>query len=79
MEVADWIEMMQTANSNEVAYGGLLITLISGYLVAAYLVGEKFNRAQVITINAVYVVSALSMIAGLGTNSHDHMLARHHA
>jgi hypothetical protein len=79
MVATDWIEMAQAANSNEIGYASLLITIMSGYLVVAYLVGTKLSRAQVTTVNALYVVSSISMIAGLWQNNYDNMLARHHA
>ena len=39
--------MAQTADSNQIAVFGILITLMSGCLVVAYLVGEKLTRPQV--------------------------------
>lgn len=76
MEAADWIEMAQMAGSNVIAAFGMLITLMSGYLVVAYLVGEKLTRAQVIIINLLYVIGALTVVAGHGQYMADVMLAR---
>lgn len=79
MTAADWIEMAQTADSNTIACFGILITLMSGYLVVAYLVGEKLTRAQVVIVNALYVISALSVMAAHSNHNYEALLARHHA
>jgi high-affinity Fe2+/Pb2+ permease len=79
MIASDWIEMAQTADSNTIASFGILITLMSGYLVVAYLVGEKLNRAQVTTVNLLYAISAVSVVAAHWQHNYDSMLARHHA
>jgi len=79
MVASDWIEMAQMAESNTIAAGGLLITIISGYLVVAYLVGAKLSRVQVTSINLLYTISAMSVNGSVWTNTYDNMLARHHA
>ena len=76
MNASDWIEMAQMAGSNVIAAFGMLITLMSGYLVVAYLVGEKLTRAQVMIINLLYVIGALTVVAGHSQYMADVMLAR---
>ena len=76
---SDWIEMAQMAESNTIAAGGLLITMISGYLVVAYLVGAKLSRVQVTSVNILYVVGTMSVNGSVWSNTYDNMLARHHA
>ena len=40
---------------------GLYLTAISGYLIAAYLVGEKLSRSQLVIISALFVVFSFVM------------------
>ena len=40
---------------------GLYFTAVSGYLIAAYLVGEKLTLSQLIIISALFVVFSLVM------------------
>ena len=61
MEAADWTEMAQMAGSNTIGCFGILLTLMSGYLVVAYLVGEKLTRVQIAIVNSLYVISSLSV------------------
>jgi hypothetical protein len=79
MTAADWMEMAQSADSNTIACFGILITLMSGYLVVAYLVGEKLTRTQVSIVNSLYVISALSVISGHSQYTRESLLAGHQA
>ena len=76
---SDWIEMTQMAESTSIAAVGLLVTLISGYLVVAYLVGAKLSRVQVTTVNILFAISAMSVTGSVWQNTYDNLLARHHA
>lgn len=40
---------------------GLYFTAVSGYLIAAYLVGDKLTRSQLLITSTLFVVIALSM------------------
>ncbi len=40
---------------------GLYITAVTGYLIAAYLVGEKLTRSQLTIVSALFVVFATVM------------------
>ena len=44
------------------------LTVLSGYLIAAYVIGAKVTRRQVIVFNAIYLV----VICGLLYNMHDY-------
>jgi len=79
MDGADWIEMAQMADSNSIDSFGVLITLMSGYLVVAYLVGAKLTRPQVSIVNSLYILSALSVVMCHWQYNYNAMLARHHA
>ena len=41
-----------------------LTTMLSGYLIVAYLVGAKLTRAQVVVVNCLYVPAMLASAAG---------------
>ncbi|MFK8048379.1 MAG: hypothetical protein AB8B81_08100 [Halioglobus sp.] len=41
---------------------GLLITVVSGYLVVAFIAGERMNRSQIILINIFYGFIAVVLI-----------------
>jgi hypothetical protein len=64
MSGSDWVEMYGVAFSLTVAGFGVLITIMSGYLVVAYLVGERLTRTQVFVTNTLYLISAFTMIGG---------------
>ena len=67
--MSEWemLEVSQMMWGNALTVVGLLITLISGYLIAAYMAGSGMSRSQVIIINTLYVGFAtfllLSMLA----------------
>jgi hypothetical protein len=50
MTGSDWVEMYGVAFSTSIAVFGLQITLMSGYLIVAYMVGERLTRIQVFII-----------------------------
>jgi len=56
------LSMLLWANRLEQLAG--LVTLISGYLVVAYLVAKKLTAFQWISVTLIYSVVALSMILG---------------
>jgi len=64
MTASDWVEAYGMVSSVQLANNGILITLISGYLVVAYFVGKQLTRTQVIIMNALYLIIALLLIAG---------------
>ena len=42
----------------------LLITLVSGYLVVAFAVGERLTRPQVIIVNSIYLLMSIFVLWG---------------
>jgi high-affinity Fe2+/Pb2+ permease len=76
MTESDWVEMYGMAFSAGVANSGLLITLMSGYLVAAYLVGKRLTRTQIIVTNTLYLISAFLFVGGAFQTNMDAQIAR---
>jgi drug/metabolite transporter superfamily protein YnfA len=76
MTASDWVEMYGMAFSTGVANLAVLITLMSGYLVVAYLVGKRLTRTQILVTNALYLMSAFTIIAGGFQASLDLQIAR---
>jgi hypothetical protein len=65
MIAPDWFELMTAAMGNVATYYALFWTLISGYLVVAYTVGNKLMRNQtafVILFACANLVIALGCI-----------------
>ena len=76
MTESDWVEMYGMAFSAQTGNNGLLITLISGYLVAAYLVGKRLTRGQFIVTNTLYIISAFLLVMGAFYTGLDVQIAR---
>ena len=62
MNGSEWFEAYTTASSNGLTALAILLTIVSGYMVIAYLVGEKLTRIQVLLVNMVYIASGLSVL-----------------
>lgn len=56
MPEAEMIQAAQATWGNTISLVAILITLISGYLIAAYLVGSQLGRTQVVIVNTLYVL-----------------------
>ncbi len=52
------IDAIASFNTSAVTALGVYLTLTSGYLVVAYLVGEKLTRSQVLIVSCLYLASA---------------------
>ena len=76
MTASDWVEMYGMASSTGIANLAVLITLMSGYLVVAYLVGKRLTRTQILVTNALYLMSALIAISGSFQATLDFHIAR---
>ena len=50
------------AQGNATSITALFVTIMSGYLIVAWLVGEKLTRAQVIFINALFILFQFNLI-----------------
>jgi hypothetical protein len=55
MVEAELLEISSMAWGNSIALVGLIITLISGYLIAAYIVGANMTHSQSVIINILYL------------------------
>ena len=60
-ELAD---LALTAQGNATPITALFVTIMSGYLIVAWLVGEKLTRTQVIFINALFILFQFNLILG---------------
>jgi hypothetical protein len=76
MTASDWVEMYGIAFSTVVSNFAVLITLMSGYLVVAYLVGNQLTRTQILVTNALYLMSAFTIISGGFAATSDVQIAR---
>ena len=76
MTESDWVEMYGMAFSASATYFTVLISIVSGYLVVAYFVGERLTRTQISIMNAMYLAVAATNIAGNRTAIRDFMFAR---
>ena len=67
MTGAEWIEMSQNAASNGSAIYAIFLTIMSAYIVVAYMVGKELNRSQLLLINTFFLFSAgVSILLLLG-------------
>ena len=62
MVEAELLEISNMAWGNSIALVGLVITLISGYLIAAYIAGANMTHSQSVIINILYVGFAVFLI-----------------
>ena len=76
MTESDWVEMYGMAFSAQTGNNGLLITLMSGYLVVAYLVGKRLTSTQLLITNALYLMSAFLIISADFSLALDSLIAR---
>ena len=62
MNGAEWLEVHTNASSNGLTALAILLTMVSGYIAIAYLVGKKLTTLQVVLINIVYISSGTSVL-----------------
>ena len=62
MNGAEWLEVYTNASSNGLTALAILLTMVSGYIAIAYLVGKKLTTLQVVLINIVYISSGTSVL-----------------
>lgn len=62
MVEAELLEISSMTWGNSIALVGLVITLISGYLIAAYIIGANMTPSQSVIINMLYVGFASFLI-----------------
>ena len=63
MTEAELFEAGQFAYSNSLATFAIYITLLSGYIAVAYIVGEKLVGSQATIINTLYSLLIVTIIA----------------
>jgi hypothetical protein len=56
MTTYEMLDLAQSNFSTSAAYLSIYIALLSGYLVAAYMVGSRLSKAQFLLANSVYLV-----------------------
>lgn len=61
MNPLEFSEAFAALIDTALASWGLYFTSVSGYLIVAYLVGERLTRSQLVIISALFVVISLSM------------------
>jgi hypothetical protein len=65
MTEAELLESAQAVWANYLTSMGLVVTVLSAYLVTAYIAGDKLTRPQVVLVNVLFVVFAGFGIGGL--------------
>ena len=63
MTEAELVEHAQMAYGNAIAAFALMFTMLSAYLVAAYLAGKALSFSQMLTVNLFFIVSVVMTIA----------------
>ena len=58
----EYAELIATYSSNAGTFFATYLTLLSGYLIAAFVVGVRLNPVQVTILNTGYVVAAFISI-----------------
>jgi hypothetical protein len=57
-------DLMLTAVDGGTAVIGIILTVVSGYLIVAWLVGDKLTTAQVMMVNLLFLCTAPMMVWG---------------
>jgi hypothetical protein len=57
-------DLMLTAVDGGTAVIGIILTVVSGYLIVAWLVGGKLTTAQVMMVNLLFLCTAPMMVWG---------------
>ncbi len=62
MTGAEWFESYAIASSNGLTAMAILLTMVSGYMGIAFLVGERLSTVQVGLANFVYILASTSVL-----------------
>ena len=65
MPEAEMIQATQATWGNTISLVAIVITLMSGYLVAAYLVGSQLSRPQVVIVNTLYLLLSTFLLMSI--------------
>ena len=63
------IDLAASMYANSATMYAILLTIVSGYLVVAYIAGAKLKRGQVVIVNALFLITCLTTIAALASFS----------
>jgi len=69
MSEAELFQSAQAVWSNALSLMVVIISLLSGYLVVAYVVGKELTRSQVTIVNGLYILLCAFVLMGLYTFS----------
>lgn len=64
MDAVDWLNIAPQALGNSIAFFMGFVSVVSAYLVVAYVVGRELLRSQVIVINLLFVATTLLTVFG---------------
>jgi hypothetical protein len=62
MTAAEWMELYASSTANGLTAQATLLTLVSGYIVVAYIAGARLTTLQVSVANLVYLGGSISTL-----------------
>ena len=62
MTEAELVSAAQALWSNVIGLMAILLSVLSAYLVVAYLAGSKLTRSQVVIVNALYILVSVFLV-----------------
>ena len=65
MTEGELIQAAQATWANVITLTTVEITLLSGYIIMAYLAGKELDRSQVTIVNALYLLLSLFVLMGI--------------
>lgn len=57
----EWLDLSNSFGATAATNFGFIVTLASAYLIAAYAVGVKLTRSQLVVINVLFVTTMIVM------------------
>jgi hypothetical protein len=64
MTATDWLEVAADMGSNSTSAFAITVTMASGYLVMAYIVGKKLSVAQLWVFNTLFLIAMVLVALG---------------
>ena len=65
MTGAEALELAELAGATSITSFGYYLSIIFAYLAAAYFVGEKISKSQVVMVSALFVFAGFSAVAAV--------------
>ena len=65
MTEGELIQAAQATWANVITLTTVAITLLSGYIIVAYLAGKELERSQVLIVNSLYLLLFLFVLMGI--------------